>query len=139
MLNPDCPYAVQRLTPVKPISANAVQRGHNPMSKAKGPRNSAATMMPATMVGYGMPFAARDDAKVEKAMSLLKPDGRNKAATSRRPKNKAQSSLRLNTCFLPVLKARHVDEFGSPSRSHQMTTSRLEDSYVDDQKCNVIF
>ena len=47
----DEPYAIQSVVAVKPISAKAVQRGHSPMIRAKGPRNSAATRMPATISG----------------------------------------------------------------------------------------
>src|SRR3954451_7712414 len=76
----DLPYVSQSVAAVKPINARAVQRGHRPMIRAKGPRNSAATSTPATSAGYGSPLAAREAEKDEKVISLLNPEGRNRAA-----------------------------------------------------------
>jgi hypothetical protein len=46
--------------------------------------------------------AEREAAKAEKVTSLLRPVGRNRAATSRRPRSKAPSWLRLSTISLPI-------------------------------------
>jgi hypothetical protein len=92
----------QAVTAVKPISTRAVQRGHKPMIRANGPRNSAATMIAATRAGKGRPLAPSEGREAGEGHELLRPVGRNRAAANRRPRSKAPSWLRLSTNSLPI-------------------------------------
>ena len=64
----------QAVTAVKPISTRAVQRGHKPMIRANGPRNSAATMIAATRAGKGRPLAPSEGREAGEGHELLRPE-----------------------------------------------------------------